>query len=159
MKQRTVASLLPWLALVIAAGALGALASREAASFYAQLSRPSWAPPAGIFGPVWTALYLMMGVAAWRVATALAQRQPGLALFLAQLAANVLWSWLFFAWHLGGVAFADILLLDALVIATIVAFWRADRAAAALLLPYLGWIGFATALNWVVWQGNPALLG
>jgi translocator protein len=159
MNRRTVRSLLPWLALVIAAGALGALASREAASFYAQLSRPSWAPPGWIFGPVWTALYLMMGVAAWRVATAPAQRQPGLALFIAQLVANVLWSWLFFAWRLGAAAFADILLLDVLVIATIVAFSRVDKPAAALLLPYLGWIGFATALNWVVWRGNPALLG
>lgn len=81
-----------------------------------------------------------------------------LALFAAQLALNALWSWLFFAWHRGGAAFIDILALDALVVATIVAFRRVDRIAAVLLVPYLAWIAFATALNWAVWRANPLLL-
>ena len=71
---------------------------------------------------------------------------------------NALWSWLFFRWRLGGWAFADILVLDALVAATLVAFWRILRGAGLLLVPYLAWICFATALTWAVWQGNPGVL-
>jgi tryptophan-rich sensory protein len=151
-------SLLAWLALVIAAGALGALASRDAATFYAQLTRPDWAPPASWFGPVWTALYLLLGVAAWRI-SAHPHTRPALTLFVVQLAVNALWSWLFFAFHLGAASFADIVLLDVMVVSTIVVFWKVDKPAALLLLPYLAWIAFATALNWAVWRGNPAALG
>ncbi|MGD8265413.1 MAG: tryptophan-rich sensory protein, partial [Chromatiales bacterium] len=79
--------------------------------------------------------------------------------FLTQLAFNALWSWLFFAWRLGGPAFADILLLWVLILATLVAFWRAERLAGILLLPYLLWVSFAAFLNYAVWQLNPALLG
>jgi translocator protein len=159
VRKRPLVSLSGWLLLVIAAGALGAWASRDAGSFYAQLARPSWAPPGRVFGPVWTALYLLMGVAAWRVQQS-ARRGPGaIPLFVAQLAVNALWSWLFFAWHQGGAAFADILVLDALVVATILRFRDADGIAALLLLPYLAWIAFATLLNWAVWQANPGLLG
>ena len=140
------------------AGALGALASRGAAQFYAQLARPSWAPPGSLFGPVWTTLYQMMGVAAWRVSLSARPHRAALALFAVQLAVNALWSWLFFAWHYGAGSFVDIVVLDVLVIATLRAFARSDGIAAWLLVPYLGWILFATALNFAVWQMNPALL-
>lgn len=159
MQKRSLVSLACWMALVIATGALGAWASRDAASFYSQLARPSWAPPSWLFGPVWTALYLMMGLAAWRVARSGSAARPALVLFLLQLGVNALWSWLFFAWRLGGAALADIVLLGALVIATLLAFARIDKVAAALLVPYLAWIVFAAALNWAVWQANPGLLG
>lgn len=156
----------PWLALAgwvlvtAAAGALGALASIEARDFYAALSRPAWAPPAGVFGPVWTLLYMSMAVAAWLVwrERGFTRARGALGLFLLQLGANALWSWLFFAWHRGGLAFADIVLLLGLIVATVIAFARIRRAAAWLLVPYLAWVCFATALNWSVWQRNPALL-
>ena len=152
--------LLAWLGLTIATGALGGLASRNAVLFYAQLSKPSWAPPAWLFGPVWTALYLTMGVAAWLVWKERGWRgaRAGLGLFLAQLAFNALWSWLFFVWRSGALAFADIVVLVVLIVATMLAFSRVSRLAAALLLPYLAWVLFATALTISVWLGNPSLL-
>ena len=149
-----------WLAAAFVAAGIGAVASIDAASFYAQLSRPAWAPPASVFGPVWTALYLLMGIAAWLVwrERGAAQRSPALMLFVVQLGANALWSWLFFAWRNGAFAFAEVLLLLVLIVATVVAFWRIRRLAAVLLLPYLAWVGFASALTWAVWQRNPNLL-
>ena len=147
-----------WLAASFVAAALGAVATRQAPEFYAQLVRPDWAPPGWLFGPVWTLLYAMMAIAAWRV-----WRKAGfgtaLYLFLAQLALNALWSWLFFAWRLGGAAFGEILLLWLLIAATVAAFFRIDRLAAALLVPYLLWVSFACALTHAVWRANPQLLG
>ena len=101
-----------------------------------------------------------MAVAAWLVwrRSPEVRTRTSLVLFLLQLAVNALWSWLFFAWRLGGLAFADVAILLALIAATIVSFWKVRRLAAALLLPYLGWVGFATALTWSVWQSNPTLL-
>ncbi len=150
-----------WLGAAFAAGALGAAASVDAASFYAQLARPAWAPPAGVFGPVWTLLYLLMGIAAWLVWRERGARavRGALALFVVQLAVNALWSWLFFAWRQGGLAFVEVVVLLALVAATLAAFWRVRPLAGALLVPYLLWVSFATALTWSVWQANPALLG
>lgn len=153
--------LLAWLAISFVASGIGAVASIRAASFYGQLAQPSWAPPSSVFGPVWTILYALMGIAAWLVWRSggfRAHRSP-LALFLVQLAVNALWSWLFFAWHRGGLAFADIVLLWLLVIATLVSFWRARPLAGALLIPYLLWVSFAAALNFSVWQLNPQVLG
>jgi benzodiazapine receptor len=157
-RRHPVVLLLFWLAVVFAAAVLGALGSRAAPTFYAELALPTWAPPASWFGPVWTALYAAMGIAAWLVARAPGNHRKALTLFGAQLAVNVLWSWLFFHWRTGEGAIADILLLDVLVIGTIVAFWRVRRLAALLLLPYLAWILFATALCIACWRMNPGLL-
>ena len=153
-----------WLALLVslvvvyAASGLGALASIQAKAFYALLQQPAWAPPAAVFAPVWTTLFTMMGFAAWLV-----WREPGhrraLQLFGVQLAVNVLWSWLFFAWHQGAMAFADVVLLECLILATAFRFWRLHRLAAILLLPYAVWVGFAAVLNFWLWQHNPGLLG
>lgn len=153
--------LVAWLVLAFAAAAVGALASVEAATFYEALVRPAWAPPGWVFGPVWSALYALMGVAAWLVwrARGLGPAGGALPLFIVQLGANALWSWLFFAWRLGVWAFAEALLLWALVLATTVAFWRVRPLAGALLLPYLAWVGFAALLTFVVWRLNPGLLG
>ena len=160
-KSKQIIGLVAWLAVCFLAAAMGAAASVQAGSFYTQLVRPEWAPSAQWFGPVWTILYALMGIAAWLVwrvggfrATARA-----LALFLVQLAFNALWSWLFFAWHLGALAFADIILLWLLILATIIAFWRIRLVAGALLVPYLLWVSFDTALNYSVWQLNPQVLG
>ena len=150
--------LLAWLAVSFVAAAIGALASVQAASFYAQLDKPTWAPPAGIFGPVWSLLYALMGVAAWMVWRSPGPRKQALTLFVVQLAANALWSWLFFGWHQGAAAAVEVLVLLALIAWTLAAFWRASRPAAWLLAPYLLWVGFASLLTWSVWQRNPSLL-
>ncbi|HEU5183080.1 MAG TPA: TspO/MBR family protein [Gemmatimonadaceae bacterium] len=149
-----------WLAITLAAGAIGGLASREAPSLYAQLDKPAWAPPAWLFGPVWTALYVMMGVAAWLIWRdhGWARARTALLLFLAQLSCNALWTWVFFAWRRGGLALAEIALLVLLVVATILAFARLHRIAGALLLPYLAWTAYATALTAALWARNPELL-
>lgn len=150
--------LLGWLLVAFAAAAVGAVASVDAASFYAQLSKPSWAPPSWVFGPVWSALYALMGVAAWLVWRSPGSRGVALGLFGVQLAANALWSWLFFAWHQGALAAVEVLVLLGLIVATVAAFWRRSRLAALLLVPYLLWVGFASVLTWAVWRGNPGLL-
>ncbi len=150
-----------WLVIAFIAAALGGAGSINASPFYEQLLLPEWAPPSSLFGPVWTVLYALMGISAWlvwRVDGFLAAR-GALTLFLIQLALNALWSWLFFAWQLGGLAFADILLLWVLIVATLIAFWRVRALAGALLVPYLLWVSFATALNYTIWQLNPQILG
>lgn len=149
-----------WLAVAFAAAGVGALASVDAAPFYGQLSTPSWAPPSSVFGPVWSVLYLFMGIAAWLVWREKRAEGLGVALllFVVQLIANALWSWLFFGWRKGALAFADILVLWVLIAATIAAFWRIKRSAGALLVPYLAWVSFATALNYAIWQRNPTVL-
>jgi len=151
-------SLLGWLAIAFAAGGIGAIASVDAAAFYARLVRPGWAPPASVFGPVWTILYTLMGIAAWLVWRSNRPAAVALLLFIAQLLVNALWSWLFFAWHQGAWAMVDVSILLALILATTVSFWPVHRLAAALLMPYLGWVAFATALTWAVWRRNPNVL-
>lgn len=160
MKQQ-MPGLLGWLLVTAVAAAIGAAASIQAGSFYAGLVRPEWAPPAQLFSPVWTALYLLMALAAWLVWRVGGWRaaRVALSLYLLQLALNALWSWLFFGWRLGGWAFADIVLLWLLIVATLVAFWRIRPLAGALLLPYLAWVSFAAFLNYTVWQLNPQMLG
>jgi benzodiazapine receptor len=150
-----------WLVLTFATATLGALASANAGAFYQQLARPDWAPPGWLFGPVWTMLYLMMGIAAWLVwrAHGFRRARTALVLFVVQLAANALWTWVFFVWQQGGLAFAVIILLWCLIVATAVAFRRLHAAAAALLLPYLAWVSFACALTLSTWQLNPSVLG
>jgi len=160
-KQYQIIGLLGWLAISFIASGIGAMASMRADSFYGQLVQPTWAPPPSVFGPVWTILYALMGIAAWLVWRSggfLASRSA-LTLFLVQLAVNALWSWLFFAWHHGALAFADIGLLWLLIVATLVSFWRIRPLAGALLIPYLLWVSFAAALNFSVWQLNPQVLG
>lgn len=162
---RSWAALVGWVALAAAAGAVGGLASRDAGVFYGALAKPTWAPPGWLFAPVWSALYLLMGVAAWlvwreRPATpeARASRRRGLALFVGQLALNALWTWLFFVWRRGAGAFGEIVLLWLVVAITTWHFGRVRLLAAWLLVPYLCWVGFATALTWAVWQRNPGQL-
>ncbi len=143
-----------WLLLCFAAAALGAFFMPG--EWYAALRKPAWNPPSWIFGPVWTALYIMMAVAAWLVWRRggwRAQRRP-LGLFLVQLALNAAWTPLFFGLHLPGVAFAEILLLWLAIAWTLAAFWRVHRVAAWLLAPYLAWVSFAAVLNFTLWRLN-----
>jgi tryptophan-rich sensory protein len=149
-----------WIAAVFVAAALGAMATANAPRFYAELTVPAWAPPAALFGPVWTVLYVLMAVGAWLVwrCRGWDGARWALTLFLSQLALNALWSWLFFAWRRGGLALAELIVLWALIVATMVAFWRIRPAAGALLLPYVAWVAFAGALNYTLWRTNPLLL-
>ena len=153
----------PWLGLVVflvvcfgAAGIGGAVTTPKIGSWYATLVKPSWNPPNWIFGPVWSALYLGMAVAAWLV-----WRQGGLggaamplALFGVQLVLNVLWSCLFFGIQNPGLAFIEVLLLWTAIAATMVAFWFRSTVAGLLFVPYLAWVSFASVLNFVIWRLN-----
>ncbi|TFW11415.1 tryptophan-rich sensory protein [Massilia arenosa] len=160
-RKEQIWGMVAWVLVTFAAAGLGAWASVHAAEFYAQLNKPEWAPPAGVFGPVWTLLYALMAWAVWLVwrIRGWSTAPRTLALYLGQLAANALWSWLFFGWHLGAAAFIEVLVLWLLIAATIVAFHKVQRFAAWLLAPYLAWVSFATALTFAVWRANPALLG
>ena len=159
--RRQILGLLAWLVVTFAAAATGSVASFQAKSFYAQLVRPEWAPPAVVFGPVWTVLYVLMAVAAWLVwrSNGFRTARTALSLYVTQLALNALWSWLFFTWHSGALAFADIILLLAAIIITTIAFWRKSSLAGLLLVPYLLWVSFALMLNYSIWQLNPLVLG
>ena len=160
-KQKQILGLVGWLVVSFAASAVGAMATIQAKSFYSRLAQPPWAPPPGIFGPVWTVLYALMGIAAWLVwrSGGFRPNRKALTVFLLQLAFNALWSWLFFAWHRGAWALADVLVLWILIVAALVSFWRVRPVAGALLIPYLLWVSFASALNYSVWQLNPQVLG
>jgi tryptophan-rich sensory protein len=140
-------SLFAWVVLCHLAGALGALTTD--ASLYWSLPTPSWAPPAWLFAPVWLTLYTMMGVAAWRVWTRPRSpaRTTALGLFAVQLVLNAGWSPIFFGLEAPRAALVVIVLLWAAIAATIAAFLRVSRGAALLLVPYLAWVTFATALN------------
>ena len=158
---QNIIGLIGWLFLSFVAAAVGALASVQAATFYQHLAQPSWAPPPSVFGPVWSVLYALMGVAAWLIWREGGwRRQRGvLMLFVIQLTVNALWSWLFFAWHQGALAFVDIVLLWLLIVACLIGFWRVRALAGVLLLPYFCWVSFALVLNFAVWQLNPQILG
>lgn len=145
----------------LAAALIGGLGSVRSGEFYAQLAKPEWAPPAAVFGPMWTVLYGLMATAAVLVLRRAGWpgARPAMVLFGVQLALNALWPWLFFVWRLGAVSLVEIVGLLVVLVLTILAFARAHRVAAALLLPYLAWVGYATALTWSVWRRNPGLLG
>ena len=154
---RRLLGLAGWILLCLGVAAVSGLATMEGVrSWYPTIAKPSWTPPSWLFGPVWTALYVAMGVAAWRVwrIGGFRAARTALGLFLAQLAVNGLWSPIFFAWHRLGLAVLDIGLLWLLIVATIVAFRRHDRVAALLLLPYLAWVTFASALTVAIWRLN-----
>ena len=159
--QRQILGFVGWLVLTFAASAIGAVASIQAKAFYSQLAQPAWAPPPSLFGPVWTVLYALMAIAAWLVwrSEGIRTHRIAFSFFGSQLVLNAFWSWLFFAWHLGALAFADIVLLWVFIVATLVSFWRVRPLAGALLIPYLLWVSFASVLNYSVWQLNPQVLG
>jgi len=149
-----------FVALCLGIGALGAaLAETSLKLWYADLIKPSFNPPDAVFGPVWTVLYIMMAIAAWRVwrtADRDSARGP-LTLFALQLALNLGWSVVFFGLQKIGAAIATIIVLDVAVVVTTLAFRPVDRLAGLLMLPYLAWVAFATVLNIAIWRLNPTL--
>lgn len=146
--------LVGWIALCFAATGTAVFVSTG--GWYASLVKPSWNPPSWVFGPVWSLLYLMMAVAAWRVWRLGGWSKQGTALgcFLLQWLLNALWTPHFFGLHLPGLAFGEILLLWLAILITARLFWVRDRLAGALLLPYLAWVTFATSLNFTIWRLN-----
>jgi tryptophan-rich sensory protein len=154
---RSAAALVAAMALCLAVGGLAALATaRGVREWYPTLAKPSWTPPDVVFAPVWTVLYVMMAVAAWLVWREAGRggRRVALALFAIQLALNCAWSFLFFGMRSTGGGLVDIALLFAAIAATVLAFRRVRPAAALLMLPYLAWVGYATALNVAIWRMN-----
>lgn len=146
-------SLVIAIALCLAAGAAGALMTRpQLAGWYRGLAKPRWNPPDSLFGPVWTALYVMMAIAAWLVwRTGETWR---LVPFAVQLALNLGWSGLFFALRRPGLAAVELVLLWLSIAITLVVFAPVSAAAATLLVPYLAWVSFAGALNLRIWALN-----
>jgi tryptophan-rich sensory protein len=154
-RARALAGLAGWILLCFVPAALGAFAMPGA--WYASLQKPAWNPPGWIFGPVWTLLYILMAVAAWRVwrlGGFRVQRAP-LSRFLLQLALNAAWTPLFFGIHQPGWAFVDIVLLWVAIARTLAAFWRVHPVSAWLLAPYFAWVSFASVLNFTLWRMNP----
>ena len=152
---KNAAALAVCIAVTFLAPALGAWAMPG--EWYASLRKPSWNPPSWLFGPVWTALYLMMATAAWLVwrRGGCSGQRRALTLYLVQLVLNAAWTPLFFGLKMPGIAFAEILLLLAAVVTTAFAFRRVNKAAGALLVPYIAWVSFAGLLNFTLWRLNP----
>jgi benzodiazapine receptor len=150
-------ALLLFIAVTLAVASIGALATNSSvATWYPTLNKPAWNPPGWVFGPVWSALYLMMATAAWRVSshTENPARRSALTWFFVQLGLNALWSCLFFGLRNPGLAFAEILVLWTILIVVLVKFARIDLLATVLWLPYLAWVSFASVLNGAVWWLN-----
>jgi tryptophan-rich sensory protein len=150
-------SLVPFAVVCFAAAGIGSLfTATSVKSWYTQLRRPEWTPPNWIFGPVWTTLYLLMAISAWLVwrSATWPDARFALTLFTIQLVLNSLWSLVFFGLRKVGPAFAEILLLWMILVATTVAFLPISLLAAWLLIPYLGWVLFASYLNFRIWQMN-----
>jgi len=147
-------------AIVIAnaAGLIGAIATSSAVTqWYPTITRPSFAPPNWIFGPVWTLLFIMMGIASylvWRKGTYNKNVSVALKLYGLQLVLNVAWSVIFFGLRNPGWAFVEIIALWLSIAATIVYFGRVSKTAAYLLVPYIAWVSFAAILNYTIWAIN-----
>lgn len=155
--MRTAFGLGGFLLLCFVVAGLGAAATTpEIAGWYRTIAKPRWNPPDAVFGPVWTVLYVMMAIAAWWVWRPAGFRGAAgpLTLFFIQLALNGLWSWIFFAWHRVGWAFAEIAVLWVVLAATTLAFFAQSRVAGWLMTPYLAWVSFASYLNFAIWRLN-----
>lgn len=146
-----------FLALCLAIAALGGWATAQSVgSWYQTLQKPVFNPPDWVFAPVWTLLYFMIALAGWRVwrRYGFARAGPALAVYAVQLALNLAWSFLFFGERLVGAALVEIALLLAAIGINAVLFFRLDRLAGWLLVPYAGWVAFACALNFALWRLN-----
>jgi tryptophan-rich sensory protein len=154
--KHPVAVLTGLVVVCLGVGFVGSLWTAPAISgWYAGLAKPSWTPPGAIFGPVWTVLYVSMAVAAWLVWRRVGWARVPMTVFALQLLLNLAWSGIFFGARQPGAAFVEICVLWVAIVATIVTFGRVSRPAGALLVPYLAWVSFASALNFARWRANP----
>ena len=150
--------LVAWLAICYGVSAVGGLVTAHAVeTWYQGLAKPGLNPPDWVFGPVWTALYGLMALAAWLVwvSPESVMRRRGILWFCAQLAVNLLWSFAFFGARMLALGVVDIAAMWVLIALTMASFFRVRRAAGWLLVPYLAWVTFAGYLNWAVWVMNP----
>lgn len=147
------------------AGIIGAVFTAPAIpTWYATLAKPTLNPPSWVFGPVWTTLYFLMGVAfflVWKQHSKIVEDverlrkwKSAIAIFFFQLALNIFWSIIFFSWHNPGAAFLEIIFLWLAILFTIMAFFKISRSAAYLFLPYIFWVSFAVYLNYAIWVLN-----
>jgi translocator protein len=128
-------------------------------SWYQTINKPSWNPPSWIFGPVWTTLYVMMGIALfliWKSDAPDAQKRTAMLLFAVQMVLNFFWSFIFFKQHQMGWALVEIIAMWVMILLTIFSFAPISKTAAWLLVPYISWVSFATILNYTLWKMNPA---
>lgn len=141
------------------AGIIGSVFTVSAIpTWYATLMKPEWNPPGWLFGPVWTTLYTLMGIALYRVWKKGIDKKsvrPAVLLFLIHLAFNAAWSIIFFGLHSITGALVEIVMLLILIVAVIEKFYKIDRTAAYLLIPYVVWVSFATFLTFTIWILNP----
>jgi translocator protein len=143
-------------AAMVAVAVVGGLATDTSSSWYRSLDRPAWQPPGAVFGPVWTVLYVLIGFAWWRAWDRLEGpvRRGVLALFAANAVLNVGWTWIFFQGEKATLAGIEIVVLLAVIVTLIQLLWSRLRSAALALVPYLGWVAFATALTWTIAARN-----
>lgn len=135
----------------------GLVTSGQINDWYSSIQKPSWNPPNWIFGPVWTTLYILMGIAAaliWH--SGHQKKNMALRYFVFQFFLNLLWSFIFFGLHQPGAAFAEIILLLVMIALTVTSFFSIHKTAGLLLLPYILWVSFATVLNGTIWWLNKA---
>lgn len=151
-------SLLVLLSFFVFTLAIGFVAGQVTApnipSWYNHLAKSSFNPPSWVFAPVWTALYVMIAVAGWLIWRKTGLKNRALAIWGTQLVLNFNWSLIFFGGHQPGGALIDLIGLWLTIAAAILAFWRIDRRAAWLFVPYIVWVSFAGVLNFWVWQLN-----
>ena len=147
-----------FLLLVVIAASIGS--SFEAGEWYFAMNKPDWTPPAWVFAPIWSVLYVLMALAIWTVwMSGHKSRAGSLTWWLLQLGLNVAWSWLFFGLHRTGWSLLDLTLLLGVVSLCVRAFWASSRVAAMLMLPYLLWLVFAWSLNFGIWMMNGGGIG
>uniref|UniRef100_B0T379 TspO and MBR like protein n=1 Tax=Caulobacter sp. (strain K31) TaxID=366602 RepID=B0T379_CAUSK len=146
------------IAIALAVGAIGGLVTASSVdTWYAGLNKPAFNPPNAVFAPVWTTLYVVMALAAWRVwraEPAGARRRSAMILYAVQLTLNLAWSLIFFGLRQPAVALAEVVVLLIAILATTAAFWRIDRTASLMMLPYAAWTVFASALTLEIWRLN-----
>jgi len=157
-RSKDILTLVVFVLICQAAGGIGGLfTATSVGTWYAALRKPPYNPPGWIFGPVWTVLYALMGVAAWLVVRRgwdSVAVKAALAAFVAQLVLNMLWSAVFFGMRSPGIAFIELLGLWVAILVTIRLFWRVSPTAGALLVPYVLWVSFAAVLNYSIWRLN-----
>ena len=142
---------------LLVGGASGFFTVTGVESWYQTIQKPSWNPPNWVFGPVWTTLYIMMGIAlflVWKEDTSQELKKIAIALFSVQLILNFFWSFIFFNLQQPGWALVEIIAMWFFILLTIFAFAQVNKTAAWLLVPYISWVSFATILNYSIWQLN-----
>ncbi|HEY4521900.1 MAG TPA: TspO/MBR family protein [Candidatus Paceibacterota bacterium] len=162
MKINNILKLVISIGVSLGAGAIGSFFTAPAvqSNWYLELIKPAFNPPSWVFGPVWTTLYILMGISLfliWKINPSEArpgERRRAVILFFIQLVLNVFWSIIFFGLHSLGGAFIEIVFLWLAILATIIAFAKISKSAAWLLAPYILWVSFAVYLNFAIWLLN-----